>query len=140
MKGGCDSGFRKVEPEKFVPRLFHIIKENDSPRTLCNEIDLLRGNINSDDVFLIDTGVLIYQYNGITANKDELYKGACMANSLVEKRLGKIKKEVIDADDFFPGHPAYDCMEDGESSKDLPGAGDTGEAKREMYVAFEKKL
>ena len=39
----------EVEPEKFKPRLFHIIKEDGSSRTLCNEIDLLRGNINSDD-------------------------------------------------------------------------------------------
>ena len=61
-----------------------------------------------------------------------------MANSLIEKRLGKIKKEVIDEDDFKSGHPAYEIMEDGESSKDLPGAGDKGEAKKEMYCVSDE--
>ena len=60
-----------------------------------------------------------------------------MVNSLIEKRLGKSKKEVIDETDFKPGHPAYDIMQDGVSSKDLPGANDTGTAKKEMYCVSD---
>jgi len=29
MKGGADSGFRRVEPEQYVPRLLHFKKEGN---------------------------------------------------------------------------------------------------------------
>lgn len=59
MKGGCDSGFRRVTPESYKKRLFHIVGERK--KISVTEIPLKRGNLNGEDVFVIDCGLRIYQ-------------------------------------------------------------------------------
>ena len=51
--------------------------------------------INSDDVFILDAGLRILQFNGANANKDEQLKGAQYVSKLKSDRP-KAKSEVSD--------------------------------------------
>ena len=61
MKGGYDTGFNRVTPVSYKTRLFHIVGEKK--QIAVNEIGLKRGNLNSEDVFVVDCGLRIYQVN-----------------------------------------------------------------------------
>lgn len=39
--------------------------------TVINEVGIFTDNLNDEDVFVLDTGLLIYQINGTHADKDE---------------------------------------------------------------------
>jgi len=81
LKGGADSGFKRVLPEAYVPRLFKVERQKNKKIT-CVEIPLKKGNLGSDDVFLIDSGVVIYQYNGKSCSADEKFKAATVSNRM----------------------------------------------------------
>ena len=60
LKGGADTGFKRVLPEAYEPRLFHVKKGADRKIT-CQQVSLKRGNLTSEDVFIIDNGLNVYQ-------------------------------------------------------------------------------
>ena len=60
LKGGADTGFRRVLPEEYVPRLFHV-KKVARTRITCTEVSMKKGNLKSGDVFIIDNGNQVYQ-------------------------------------------------------------------------------
>ena len=92
LKGGAETGFRKVLPESYPPRLIHVKRENltvngKSKRVIkCTEIGLYRSNLNSDDVFIIDTGKILYQYNGAQCSADEKFKAAAEISNIRNNR------------------------------------------------------
>ena len=59
MKGGCDTGFRRIGPDGYKMRLFQIVGERK--QISVTQIPFKRGNLNSEDVFVIDCGLRIYQ-------------------------------------------------------------------------------
>lgn len=73
LKGGCASGFRHVEPEKYTPRLlrFHGLGIANMEAV---EVKFTRKAIHSGDVFILDNGLEAFQWNGSTSNKDERVK------------------------------------------------------------------
>lgn len=54
LKGGVASGFKKVEPETYTPRLMHMTGIGKSVRV--KQIDMDPSLINNSDVFLLDLG------------------------------------------------------------------------------------
>lgn len=71
MEGGCDTGFKRVKPEEYKPRLLHF--HGDKKGVLVREVPLSRQMLDSTDVYILDLGLSIYQWNGSGANKDEKY-------------------------------------------------------------------
>ena len=67
MDGGCASGFRHVEPTKYEPRLF-IVKKSGR-RVEIKQIPMRMKYINAGDVFIMDLGLKIYQWNGSSCSK-----------------------------------------------------------------------
>jgi len=63
MKGGADTGFRRVKPTEYQPRLFQVVGERKNIEVI--QIPMKRGNVNSDDVFIFDIGLNIYQVSKI---------------------------------------------------------------------------
>lgn len=114
MKGGADTGFRRVLPEAYTPRLFHIEKQADKKIT-CVEKPMKKGNLESDDCFIIDNGLTIYQFNGKTASADEKFKAAAMINNMKEGRKGKVRIEVIEERSSSMNHPGLKLLKDGKS-------------------------
>jgi len=93
MEGGADTGFRHVPPECYEPRLLQLVGGRKD--VLLKEVGLWKERINSDDVFVLDGGLNIHQFNGRNANKDEQMKAAQYCAKLRSDRP-KAKLEVTD--------------------------------------------
>lgn len=71
MNGGVDTGFRHVERGKYEPRFFIVKKVGR--RTEVKQIPMRLKNLNSGDVFIMDLGLTIYQFNGQHCSKVRNY-------------------------------------------------------------------
>jgi len=100
MNGGIDSGFKHVEAEKYRPRLMHL---KGHKKVRVTEVEITHKSLNSGDVFLLDAGLALYQWNGKSAGPLEKQKGAALSRALKEERKGK---------------PSVYVMEEGEKSAD----------------------
>lgn len=94
LKGGAETGFRKVKPTEYSPRLLHV--SGDKNKVQIKEVKFKKDYLNDEDVFLIDMGLQIYQWNGDRSSKDERYEGGKYRDSLRSDRGGKPSVEVID--------------------------------------------
>jgi len=93
MEGGADTGFRHVPPECYEPRLLQLVGGRQD--VVVKEVGMWKERINHDDVFILDAGLRVIQFNGRNANKDEQMKGAQYCAKLRNDRP-KCKVEVSD--------------------------------------------
>jgi len=127
LKGGADTGFRRVLPEAYVTRLFHVKKQAKN-RITCTEVSAKKGNLKSEDVFIIDSGAIIYQYNGSTCSHDEKFKAAQETAKLKSQR-GKCKVETLEENAISADHPALMLLKDGASKE----KGESPKGNKEMF-------
>jgi len=100
LSGGVDSGFKHVKPEEYKPRLIHL---KGKKKIRASQVDLTRDSLNSGDVFILDNGLTIYQWNGKKSGPQEKQKGAAMCNSIATDRKGKAKIFVLEDGDKEAG-------------------------------------
>jgi len=93
LEGGVDSGFKHVEPEKYRPRLLHL---KGKKKVRVTEVELSHKSLNSGDVFILDGGLKIYQWNGSKSGPQEKMKGAQMSRALADERKGLPKITVFE--------------------------------------------
>jgi len=86
LKGGVDSGFKHVSPETFVPRLLWI-KGRKNVRVI--EVPIKTCSLNSGDVFVLDCGLNLYQYQGKACGKNEKLQAAKLQRMIDDERKGK---------------------------------------------------
>jgi len=111
LKGGFDTGFHHVKPEEYKPRLLHV-RGTTVKNVRVKEVSLNAKSLNSSDVFILDAGLKIYQFNGKNAKPAERNKGSVLANAIKDEREGGSEVVVIDEGDgdgaafwkFFGGH------------------------------------
>jgi len=96
LSGGVDSGFKHVKPEEYKPRLLHL---KGKKKIRVTQVDLHRESLNSGDVFLLDLGLTIYQWNGKKCGPQEKQKGAQMSRALVDERKGRAKAHILEEGD-----------------------------------------
>merc|ERR1712188_16650 len=113
LKGGADSGFRRVVPEAYEPRLFHVQRQKDRKKTVV-QVDLLRGNLKSEDAFVIDNGLHVYQWNGSKCSADEKFKAAAVVSDIASKRAG-CKTHKLEERATKDDHPAMMLLKAGET-------------------------
>ncbi|GFR74010.1 gelsolin [Elysia marginata] len=94
MRGGAESGFRQVKPTEYKPRLFHF--HGDRYGVKVKEIKRSAELLDNTDVYILDLGLHLIQWNGSGSNKDERFKAAKYLRALVDRRAGKPKTEVLD--------------------------------------------
>lgn len=94
MEGGIDSGFNNVTPTEYKPRLLHVKGQQKNVRV--KQVPLTRDSLNDGDVFLLDNGLQLYQWNGTTAGVFEKRKAQEVADSIREDRNGRPKFLVLD--------------------------------------------
>jgi len=85
QEGGIDSGFRHVKPEEYRPRLLHI---KGRKKVRVTEVPLSYTSLNSGDVFILDAGLTIYQFNGAKAGPAEKMRGAQLCRAIDDERKG----------------------------------------------------
>ncbi|XP_028408310.1 gelsolin-like protein 2 [Dendronephthya gigantea] len=118
LEGGCDSGFRHVKPEEYELRLLHFKKTGK--KVVLKEVPAYHSNLNSGDVFIVDNGLEIYQWNGKTCSKDEKFKAVQYLQELKSDRGGKPKVESLDEREISTSHKFYSLLQEG----DAPGNDD----------------
>ena len=69
LKGGYESGFRRVKPEEYRPRLLRFCKEGKT--TFMRQVAFSKQSVHSGDVFILDLGDRAYQYNGSASSAFE---------------------------------------------------------------------
>jgi hypothetical protein len=88
-EGGIATGFKKVDRDAFETRLLHI-KGKRNPRV--TPVAINASSVTCDDVFILDKGRTIYQFNGKEASKHEKAKGLEMTRQIRDQeRSGKAK-------------------------------------------------
>jgi len=96
LSGGVDSGFKHVKPEEYKPRLLHI---KGKKKVLVTQVEMERASLNSGDVFILDAGLKLFQFNGKKAGPQEKQKGAQLSHALSDERKGKAKIFVLEETD-----------------------------------------
>ena len=87
LQGGIESGFKKVEPEKYIPKLLHV--KGIGKCIQANEVPFIEDSINSEDVFIFDLGLKLINWRGSQANGFEKFHGSTLCNKIKSERGGK---------------------------------------------------
>jgi hypothetical protein len=101
MKGGVDSGFNKVKPTEYKPRLMHI---KGSKKIRVEEVTLGIGSLNQGDTFILDLGMEFIQWNGPQSSIHEKRKAAEIVAALIAERGNKGSKTIVDG---IEKHPTF---------------------------------
>ncbi|KAL3852449.1 hypothetical protein ACJMK2_016086 [Sinanodonta woodiana] len=118
MEGGAETGFRHVEPEKYKHRLLHFHGKGNN--ITIREVPLSRKCLTSDDVFILDLGQTVYQWNGLKSSVQERFKAMEFLQLLENERNGRAKGETIDEHSVSEAHPFYlNLTEDLEQEDDV---------------------
>jgi len=125
LEGGVDSGFRHVEATTYKPRLLHVKGSGSNLRV--SQVHLLRESLNSGDVFILDMGLTVYQFNGAKSAGAERMKAGQVVRAIddergskVEIKVGEEGSEDADFDIFWNtlgGKGAIKTAEEGGSDK-----------------------
>lgn len=107
MEGGAESGFRHVTPEEYKPRLLHF--SGTRKNIAIKEVPLSRSRLNSNDVFILDLGLTLYQWNGSGSNKDERFRAAQYLQELQSER-GNASAETFDENEISQSHRFYESL------------------------------
>jgi gelsolin len=94
--GGVESGFKHVEAEKYRHRLLHI--KGTIKQTVVREVALHHESLNSGDVFILDEGKIIYQFQGKGSSGGEKAKAAQIARGIDDERGSNVEIHVLDED------------------------------------------
>uniref|UniRef100_A0A8B9LTZ5 Villin-like n=1 Tax=Astyanax mexicanus TaxID=7994 RepID=A0A8B9LTZ5_ASTMX len=96
-KGGVASGFKHVESNVYnILRLLHVKGKKNVTAT---EVEVSWKSFNSGDVFLLDMGKSIVQWNGPQSNRGERLKGCLLAQDIRDReRGGRARIGVVEGD------------------------------------------
>ncbi|XP_052780684.1 gelsolin-like protein 2 [Mya arenaria] len=117
LKGGADTGFRRVEPEQYKARLLRFKK--DDRRVVMSEKPRNRKELTGDDVFVLDLGLTIYQWNGGSASGIEKFEAAKAVAQIKSDRGRDIELVVLEEADTEPDDAFYGFLdEEGDDDED----------------------
>ncbi|XP_027857550.1 advillin [Xiphophorus couchianus] len=96
-KGGIASGMRHTETNAYdIQRLLHV---KGKKRIIAKEVEMSWKSFNLGDVFLLDLGKNIIQWNGPKSNTQEKLKGMVLAKDIRDReRGGRAEIRVIEGD------------------------------------------
>jgi len=131
-KGGHASGFHHVETNQYnVKRLLHV---KGRKHVTAVEVDFAWSSFNQGDVFIIDLGKIIIQWNGPKSNRMERLKGMKMSKDIRDnERGGRSQVYVIDGENERKEKIAYQGMVKilGEKPNNIAAATPDDKASRE---------
>jgi advillin len=85
LDGGVASGFTHVEKDVYEPRLLHLKGKRN---VRCRQVPVASSSLNDGDVFILDLGLTLYQFNGKQANRWEKTKGLEMSRNIRDNERG----------------------------------------------------
>lgn len=104
LHGGVASGFKKVQSETYTTRLLHV--HGDRKLVYVDEVPLDASSLNQGDVFILDMGLKLIQWNGSKSSGNERMKAGQYAAAIDAERSGKATISVHsegdnDLDEFW---------------------------------------
>lgn len=94
LEGGIESGFKHVDRDAYTKRLLHL-KGRRNVRV--KEVPLSHKSLNNGDVFVLDAGLTLYQFNGAEASKMEKAKGLEVTSNINSNERGaKAKIHILE--------------------------------------------
>lgn len=120
MEGGAETGFRHVEPTKYKTRLLQVFGKRANLQ--IREVPLCKKSLNSDDVFILDAGTTVWQFNGNKASPYEKARAMEFLQNIEGERAGHAKGEVVDEHSISEGHRFYSYLPDdvaGQEEEDV---------------------
>lgn len=90
--GGVASAFNKVDRDSYPTRLFHL---KGKRQVRCQQVKLEAASMNEGDVFILDMGLKMYQWNGKDANKYEKFKGLEMMKKINDSERGGRAEQIF---------------------------------------------
>lgn len=95
LEGGIESGFKHVDRDAYEPKLLHL-KGKRNVRVM--QVELSGNSLNEGDVFVLDCGLKLYQWNGGDSNKYEKFEGMKIVNGINnDERGGKAEVTFMDS-------------------------------------------
>jgi gelsolin len=131
LQGGIESGFHHVKPTEYVPRLLWV---KGKKNVRVREVEKSYKSLNSGDVFILDMGLKLYQWNGSKSGVFERNKAGQMCRAIDSDRSGKPEVLVVEEN-----------SEDEEFWKALGGKGEIASSSsvphdEEWEKSTDKKL
>jgi gelsolin len=118
LEGGADTGFRHVEAAKYTPRLLHF--SGAGKNVVVTQVPAAKSRLNSGDVFILDMGLTIYQWNGSGASAFEKNKGSQFINNIKAERSGKkIDIHVLEENSTSDDSPFFKALTDQDQKDDF---------------------
>jgi len=97
LPGGVDDGFVKVDRDAFTTRLLEV---KGKRRIQVSQVELAASSVNQGDVFILDAGPNVYQWNGAKSSRMEKQKAMDATKKIRdEEHGGKSKIHIIDHGD-----------------------------------------
>jgi len=90
--GGVASAFNVVDPNAYKARLLHLKGKRN---VRVSQVELKTSSLNEGDVFILDLGLTLFQWNGSEANKYEKFKGLEMITVIKDKERGGKAKTIF---------------------------------------------
>lgn len=100
LAGGIESGFNHVKPEEYRKRLLWV-KGRKIPRVV--EVDPKVSSMNKGDVFILDCGLKILQWNGSGAGMMEKNRASTLCRAIDDERKGQPEVNVYNEGDKDEG-------------------------------------
>jgi hypothetical protein len=92
LEGGIASAFNHVDPAAYTPRLLHLKGKRN---VRVSQVELKTSSLNEGDVFILDAGLTLFQWNGRGANRQEKFKGLEMITAIKDKERGGKAKTIF---------------------------------------------
>lgn len=104
LEGGIESGFKHVDPKSYKPRLLWI---KGKKNVRVREVPKSYQSLNNGDVFILDMGLKLYQWNGSKSGIFEKSKAGQLCRALDSERGGKpeviVQEEGSEDQEFWNG-------------------------------------
>lgn len=120
LDGGVETAFKHVGAAAYTPKLYQL----KGRRTIrSKQVPLAASSLNDGDVFLLDAGLVLYQFNGRSASRAEKYKALELATKIDgDERGGKASVVIVESGDATPDAAAFWKLIGGDQSQVQPAA------------------
>ena len=96
-EGGIESGFKKIEAEKWDVRLLRVYMDGKSTRT--QEMPLNLSSLTQEDAFILDTGLDLYAWRGEKSKPLMKFNTCLICQKIKDARNGRPKYTFYDEGD-----------------------------------------
>lgn len=135
MEGGIDSGFKSVEPESYTPRLFQIY--GPSNQLTVKQVPMTSGSLNKSDVFILDAGLKLYQWNTSNSSPFERMRASQVREKIQAERDGVPQEVIIEGDEINDVPQVWEFLgeqeEIAESAERASDDDDDGDVSYSLY-------